>query len=317
MAIRESTSDTCPVEHRVCAHCGKAFTRKVQGGYRPLFQACSAACRSLLAYWAKNGPVVERPCVVCGTSFLPDRRDAKYCSSTCRHRRRTPAEKAIYWQKYQAAHREQLITRCRNRRAEKYVPVQPRACGQCGVEFTPAHRDAQLCSRRCIALARVRQPEQKERWKAAGRAKTARRRANLPLRACDWCRKPFKPKRNSTATTCSLRCHTDRWAAAHPESGRNRKQRRRARLAAVPNERIIDVQVFARDGWRCQLCGTATPKRLIGTRSKRKPTLDHIIPIAKGGSHTHDNVQCACLQCNVRKGAKVKGQIRLALEDVA
>ena len=31
------------------------------------------------------------------------------------------------------------------------------------------------------------------------------------------------------------------------------------------------------------------------------PTLDHIIPLAKGGTHTWNNVQCACAMCNSEK----------------
>lgn len=36
------------------------------------------------------------------------------------------------------------------------------------------------------------------------------------------------------------------------------------------------------------------------------PTIDHVIPLSKGGSHTWDNVKVACGECNcVVKGAKV------------
>lgn len=33
-------------------------------------------------------------------------------------------------------------------------------------------------------------------------------------------------------------------------------------------------------------------------------SLDHIIPLSRGGHHTADNVQAAHLACNHRKGAK-------------
>lgn len=36
----------------------------------------------------------------------------------------------------------------------------------------------------------------------------------------------------------------------------------------------------------------------------KKPTLDHIFPLALGGSHTDDNVQLLCQQCNSQKYAK-------------
>jgi 5-methylcytosine-specific restriction endonuclease McrA len=42
-----------------------------------------------------------------------------------------------------------------------------------------------------------------------------------------------------------------------------------------------------------------------------EPTLDHIIPISKGGEHSYKNVQCAHRQCNVTKNNKMEGQLRL------
>jgi 5-methylcytosine-specific restriction endonuclease McrA len=31
------------------------------------------------------------------------------------------------------------------------------------------------------------------------------------------------------------------------------------------------------------------------------PSLDHVVPLARGGEHTYGNVRTACLGCNVRK----------------
>ncbi len=47
--------------------------------------------------------------------------------------------------------------------------------------------------------------------------------------------------------------------------------------------------VFARDGSLCQYCGSAAE------------SIDHVIPRAKGGTHSWDNVVAACRPCNVRK----------------
>ncbi|HEX4901803.1 MAG TPA: HNH endonuclease [Acidimicrobiales bacterium] len=47
--------------------------------------------------------------------------------------------------------------------------------------------------------------------------------------------------------------------------------------------------VFARDGGRCQYCGDAAD------------SIDHVVPRAKGGPHSWENVVAACRPCNVRK----------------
>ncbi|MGH2414877.1 MAG: HNH endonuclease [Microcystaceae cyanobacterium] len=50
-------------------------------------------------------------------------------------------------------------------------------------------------------------------------------------------------------------------------------------------------EVLRRDQHQCQYCG-----------SRKKLTLDHVIPRSKGGKHTWDNVVIACEPCNSRKG---------------
>lgn len=37
-----------------------------------------------------------------------------------------------------------------------------------------------------------------------------------------------------------------------------------------------------------------------------KLSIDHIIPLSKGGTHTEDNIELVCLPCNLRKGNKTK-----------
>jgi 5-methylcytosine-specific restriction endonuclease McrA len=54
--------------------------------------------------------------------------------------------------------------------------------------------------------------------------------------------------------------------------------------------------IFARDGNRCQYCG-----RKFATSEL---SLDHIVPRSKGGRASWDNIVCACLKCNVRKGGR-------------
>ena len=49
--------------------------------------------------------------------------------------------------------------------------------------------------------------------------------------------------------------------------------------------------VFKRDNFECQYCGT-----------KRDLTLDHVIPSSKGGPHTWQNLVTACKKCNAKKG---------------
>jgi 5-methylcytosine-specific restriction endonuclease McrA len=55
--------------------------------------------------------------------------------------------------------------------------------------------------------------------------------------------------------------------------------------------------VFLRDSFTCQYCGTGFPTHDL--------TFDHVIPRSRGGRTTWDNVVTACSCCNLRKGDKL------------
>jgi len=53
----------------------------------------------------------------------------------------------------------------------------------------------------------------------------------------------------------------------------------------------------------CQICGEPIDKKDIknGHIRRNYPTLDHIVPLSKGGTHTWDNVQLCHMKCNSKK----------------
>ncbi|MEB3828831.1 HNH endonuclease [Phormidium sp. CCY1219] len=51
--------------------------------------------------------------------------------------------------------------------------------------------------------------------------------------------------------------------------------------------------VFQRDGYQCQSCGK--------TRQKVELTIDHIVPLARGGSNDIANLHTLCRSCNAQK----------------
>jgi 5-methylcytosine-specific restriction endonuclease McrA len=56
--------------------------------------------------------------------------------------------------------------------------------------------------------------------------------------------------------------------------------------------------VLKRDGFQCQYCGTRSGPM----------TVDHVVPRTRGGRDTWENMVCACLKCNNRKGDRTPEQ---------
>jgi 5-methylcytosine-specific restriction endonuclease McrA len=61
--------------------------------------------------------------------------------------------------------------------------------------------------------------------------------------------------------------------------------------------------IIKRDGGRCQYCNQKKPKM----------TVDHIIPKIYGGKDTWENLVCACMECNNKKGHHTPEQVGMKL----
>lgn len=63
--------------------------------------------------------------------------------------------------------------------------------------------------------------------------------------------------------------------------------------------------IFARDGNQCQYCGEHFPTQEL--------SLDHVLPRSQGGQTTWENIVCACVECNIRKGGRTPEQAHIKL----
>jgi 5-methylcytosine-specific restriction endonuclease McrA len=70
----------------------------------------------------------------------------------------------------------------------------------------------------------------------------------------------------------------------------------------IPLPPSVRDYVFQRDQYRCQGCGRGRTETVL--------QVDHIIPLAKGGSNDLSNLQTLCQTCNGRKGAKLDHRFR-------
>jgi 5-methylcytosine-specific restriction endonuclease McrA len=83
---------------------------------------------------------------------------------------------------------------------------------------------------------------------------------------------------------------------------------RLSRFVSLPYKKVIlsRKNILRRDAYRCAYCG----------RGDLPLTIDHIIPRAKGGTDSWENLVCACTVCNNRKGDRTPEEANMPLHTV-
>jgi hypothetical protein len=148
-----------------------------------------------------------------------------------------------------------------------------------------------------------------ERYKSVARQWYATNRDRAVKRNKQYRETPRSKERHREASaryTAKNRALTNErirdWGRRNPTRARDYAAKRRARAHAAGRIERIDVLVLAeRDGWTCWLCEQPVDPSLTypdhGYRS-----VDHVIPLGRGGAHTYENVRLAHWICNVRRG---------------
>ena len=215
-----------------------------------------------------------------------------------------------------------------------------RTCPTCGAEVVRQHPTgpvATYCSAKCRAIA--------NKPAAATQAHArviARRRAGaftcqwedcgkpLTKRANKWCPEHLREQRHrenvdSLTKTCTVdgcerplrakgECNmhyrrTLRAAGKLKDPWSPRRKRnwhiRRARLAGAENsESFTLADIIERDGNECQGCHLPVDLTLVWPDQMSK-SIDHRLPISRGGEHVLANAQLMHVRCNSSKGNRV------------
>jgi 5-methylcytosine-specific restriction endonuclease McrA len=95
--------------------------------------------------------------------------------------------------------------------------------------------------------------------------------------------------------------HTVRFQIAVPKIIRLLGYEKVPQTAVKLNRRNL----FARDQNRCQYCGKRFPSGEL--------SIDHVMPRSQGGTNSWDNIVCACVRCNVKKGGRTPDQAHMKL----
>jgi 5-methylcytosine-specific restriction endonuclease McrA len=173
-------------------------------------------------------------------------------------------------------------------------------CVNCGEAFTARNNRAKYCNRQC----------QYQHHKKTGVIKTY-------SYLCAWCWQPFESQ-NNDVKFCSRTCvgaHQRQEAIDNnyfniprhifPDKEARRHYIRRKRLRENWVEYVDIEKLIERDKAICQLCFKLVPAD-VDYNHPLAATIDHIIPVSKGGEHSYANCQLAHRKCNTHKNARTE-----------
>jgi 5-methylcytosine-specific restriction endonuclease McrA len=239
-------------------------------------------------------------CPYCGKP-LSNHHAAKTCGDPACRRLHANA-KQVEWMAAHPGYR---------RRYAKYPngPKYAKVCTVCGSDYRTHHADSPYCSVECMgrayrhteiilhpnpAPACVLHPQHvARRWQPSTSGRL------WVMRWCARCGEPFVIVDQLQARYCSSACQ-----------GRDNKSKRRARKRNAHRVAYRRVDIFERDNWVCHICGRKT-KSSAPINHPLAPTIDHLVPLSKGGADAPFNVACAHRQCNSIKSDTGAAQLRL------
>lgn len=119
-------------------------------------------------------------------------------------------------------------------------------------------------------------------------------RSEHPEKVAEYNQKWLSVPENRAARARAIKA----WRIANPEKFRAILLRRRARKAQAQGDHSDAdlVEIFAAQNKRCAYCRSDL--------RKAKKHVDHIVPLARGGSNGRSNLQFLCAPCNQTKSAK-------------
>lgn len=278
---------------RLCAYCGKDYT-----AHNIRSQYCSKKCRDI-AIRIRNGvkcntntEPYHKTCAVCGNPFDTFRDAAVTCSSKCAKIYKQPKSSGKHviatetWVN-DAQNKFEYVSHDRSR-----IKLKCKCCGN-------VLERAKSTVRRCNVKCEYCNEEEKlqEARQNMVRFLIALKEAETPKK-CTNCGRVFFST-HPTQKYCTTDCKKKRKRRMSSSS-----YGRRCRYYGVYyDSSVTRIKVIKKDNNTCQICGKiCNPNDLRwGTFGPDFPTLDHIVPLAKGGTHTWGNVQCACGICNSTK----------------
>lgn len=309
---------------KLCPTCGKHFNIKPSLSNQI---CCTIKCKKIYTQQLNT-----KQCAQCNKDYVSNNKQSKFCSPKCRtdsskiltnvfncrecgkqfKERSRSRDNNIFCSRecsFKNMHdnklsniltKEEMISRQRNiykqkrlRNKKTFSIMHHLNCKECGLIFISRYKNTKNCSNKC----------QLDSYKP------------ILYKQCTICNKEYITKSQSK-NQCSEECkqkHKNKLIYNKRKKNRHlRKHINRAKKFNVNYDihtTLLNIRI--RDGIKCLLCGKKVLKVNQSGFNKDNATVGHIVALSKGGSHTMQNVQLECMECNMRKGTNTLGQLRL------
>ena len=290
--------------------------RTIADELQTTFSIVSSVCRKNGLGGKRATKQVKRICKECGSVFYCDQERAfkQYCSKACQvvNSRKRQGTDALKVTQESEAHAAEQVAKHEGweyvdgyNGSDGWVNIRHLECGAVIRKSMVAVRHG--CNLSCPECARQKKEEREQALAEERETKSKERHEKELLKfsgetrafkVCIICGQLFVGGRKCCSPECS-RKHANRLAS------QKKDKRIRPEKKVVSN---IDLhQLFVRDKGICQICGGMCDWNDIEDFGTYKvvggkyPSRDHIVPIAKGGEHSWENIQLAHFSCNSRK----------------
>lgn len=261
--------------------------------------------KDTVRYWQKKlntqpkNEMVIKQCECCGKDYktTTNNKHSRFCDGKCRNRYR---KRTVLFERecercgkpFKTYKSKYCSNECRKLPEDMKKNLEPKvsiskSCPMCNQGFITTKTNKRYCSDSCSYQYRLNKME------------TERKNNAIQFnKRCKECGKHYSTTKNNSQY-CSQECGK-RYMNRRKETIR---RKRIARNGKVDWDISIE-RLLKRDGHVCYLCGEHVDTK-VDTNLGTYPSIDHVIPVAKGGTHTWDNVKIAHRQCNSLKRDEV------------
>jgi hypothetical protein len=252
-----------------CQNCGAVLPSRIDGQRGRPRKFCNRYCFAIASGYLKNA-VKPEFCLWCGIDLDQINKPGspkKFCS-----------------RKHNAEYRQANKPK---------APKLSKSCAWCNKTYITNLKKSKFCCSRC------RNAYSSDKQVKATQAKNAANPRRFDF-DCDRCFQTVQTGKPVTRGAYGRFCHNCSLV----------KRRERYRIKTAKRQKITNpIRISAdvlieRDGNVCHICLTQIDLSLA-RNSRFGATIDHVIPVSKGGADTLDNMKLAHWICNIKKGNKL------------